>query len=218
MPKKTKLQPDVLRGSDLPTDTAPKPTDPLADGPLPAVKKDPPRLNIRYYNPRTAQLLARHYLSLGADMVLALKKMRPGFREDEYQSYANQMERTPQVREAIEKELQGHGLDEASFQKFIQTVWLRFYAGSSREKDRATQVLARGFGLGDKADEMKKPAALPIKGFQEGIRNMLGDAAAGDPDAQSNPTGFGRIESVPEANVAEALADDTDEEGDDAAE
>ena len=195
MPKKASLQP--------------KPTDPLADGPLPTVQKpDPPAsLRLRYNSPHTARIVARAFLKNGGDMEAALKQLRPGHSAATYAHYGNELLKQPVVQDAINKELESLGLDDESFRGFLREIWRRFYVGGSRERDRATQVLARGFGLGDKADDARKPTALPIKGVEDGLKSMMAGADdQRDAEAAFNPTGFGKMINVGHGDAAENVA------------
>lgn len=140
-------------------------------------------------------------------MEAALKQLRPGHPAATYAHYGNELLKQPVVQDAINKELESLGLDDASFRGFLREVWRRFYLGGSRERDRATQVLARGFGLGDKADDARKPTALPIKGVEEGLQQMMqGSDEQRDAEAAFNPTGFGKMINVAQADAAENVA------------
>lgn len=195
--------PITLIGDEIPR-RAPKPTDPMADAPLPKAKPIldqlavPQELRIKHWLPSTAKHIAKiAVMRFYGDIAAAVQTMKPGFSDLEYAIYASYLEKQPSIRTAIREEYEALELGEET-QKRLKAVMMEVIERdpTSKAAQSYVSVLARATGLVDAAEEGKQTQELPIKGLKEGLESMLGTGKETD-DAQSG-AGFDSIKAMPD--------------------
>lgn len=87
----------------------------MANGPLPKKFSSNQGLQVRYKNPKVAQMYARLYLRSNGDMELAVRTLNPSATPSAVAATAGLLMQRPEISEAIEKELEQLGLDDTSF-------------------------------------------------------------------------------------------------------
>lgn len=190
-----------------------KPTDPTVDS-LPTVDTKPTRVRIRHQNPKVADHVAKVLIKNAMDMESAVKELAPELSPVRVAEVCDLLEESETVRQAIANNLRASGLDEDSKDRFVKKMWswvdsiediildpntgqvdiLATTLHRTSMKDFAlagARILSKGF-ISDKVVD-NKPAALPIKGWGEGVSKMLGGEEPVSPDAANSSPDVGLV-------------------------
>jgi hypothetical protein len=133
-------------------------------------------------DPAVAQHIAGAVAKSLHDFRAAAKLLRSDLAPAEQAALAHNLELDPNVKAAVQRELEKLGLSETAKEKFFTLLWsaatdLRPQA--ERDRLQAWRLLARGFGLGETPSGTSDlPQPLPIRDLNEGLERMgLGDEA-----------------------------------------
>jgi hypothetical protein len=127
----------------------------------------------RFSCPETAKLAARALIKHGLNATQAAMELRPHLTAESARTVGSRMMKTPQVLAELEQQMSPRGLDEKSKDRYIQIIW-EWIEGSDRPKAlTAARILGKGF-IGERI-EIEQPDVLRIEGWEEGIKQMLGD-------------------------------------------
>jgi hypothetical protein len=128
---------------------------------------------VRTENPAVANFVAGAIVQNFLDTERAVREIKPGLSPAQVAETAQKLERDPHVQREIQKTLEKRGLDEKSKEHYVDLLWR--YAesvdpGDEKRQLQAMRILGRAF-IGEKV-EVDTPQALPIRGFDEGLRRM----------------------------------------------
>ncbi|HEY6766629.1 MAG TPA: hypothetical protein VI386_17860 [Candidatus Sulfotelmatobacter sp.] len=141
---------------------------------------------IRHTRPEVAEHVARMVIASNMDFEAAVSKMLekdyPDATEAQIVSIARTLEKSPHVRRGIQKILEEIGCDNAALKKWLGLLWTEAYGANDNRWASAMRL------LGEALESVKKNAAdsklpsLKLAGMEEGLSQMLGDAAPTNED------------------------------------
>jgi len=140
---------------------------------VPKAKKVP----FRVANPKIANLVANAAIKNALDMESAVQELKPELPPSQVARVASDLEAAPQVQQAIAKNLQKRGLDDASRERFVEILWTAAESTNPTEERRTLQswrLLAKGL-IPEKAESRVQIEELKISGCEEEIARMLGE-------------------------------------------
>lgn len=146
---------------------------------------DGERRYIRLERASVAQHVAGVIVKNAMDTQAAAAELKPDLPEFEQNIVAAQLENSPEVKVAVAEELKKRGLDEESKQHFVSKLWQWFESDDPRyEKAKlaAIRQLGKVFLPERSWMEVGKLEPLPITGFDDNVRRMLG----GDDSSQTD--------------------------------
>lgn len=172
-----------------------KPTDPMASGPYPTLPEDygvhdrggDRGPQIRHSDPRVAEHCARMLVKYGFDyaaVAAAMLATKIESLEEERRNKlvaiaAETLEKSPYVAKALQILYGAIGMGDDALKLYLAGLWEMFQdknAKNQRLRIAAMSKLGEALGINKKADQGNKPKPLPIQGFDEGVKHMMGGA------------------------------------------
>lgn len=141
---------------------------------------------IRHTRPDVAKHCARMIIAQNMDTEAAVSKMLavdyPDATEAQIVSLARTIEASPHVQREIQNVLEEIGFGNEALKKLIALLWKEALGGNDKRWPAAMRLLAEITGAAKKSAADPKLPSLKLRGMEEGLANMLGDAAPTNED------------------------------------
>ncbi len=117
---------------------------------------------------------------------VAAKELFPKEEDWTVTRWATRIREHPKIQKEVEVQLDAQGLGDKAKQNFVLLMHEWLEGDDQRLQLEAAKILSRGY-IGDKIVH-DKPEALPIEGFDDGLKKMLGeDATTSDKPDEAKP-------------------------------
>ena len=134
---------------------------------------------VRTDRPAVANFVAGAIVKNLMDVERAVDEIKPDLSPVQRAETAHELEKDPNVKAAVQKELVRRGLDEKSKERYISVLWK--YAESEEpedEKRQLTSLRLLGKAFLPEQVQIEAPETLPLRGLDEGLKRMgLSDEA-----------------------------------------
>jgi len=149
---------------------------------------------IRHTRPEVARHCARMIIAHNMDTQAAVSKMLatqyPDATEAQVVQIARTLQASPHVQREMTKLLEDIGFGDDALKKLIGILWQEVLGQNDKRWAAAARLLAEITGASRAAEKGKKLPTLKLAGMEEGLSQMLGDAAPTDdvgPEAEDVP-------------------------------
>lgn len=136
---------------------------------------------IRHTRPEVAQHCARVIISCNMDTEAAVSKMLatdyPDATEAQIVALARTIAASPHVQREIKNILEEIGFGDKALTKLIGILWSEVLGQNDKRWASAARLLAEITGAAKAASKGEKMPTLRLAGMDEGLSQMLGDAA-----------------------------------------
>ena len=136
---------------------------------------------IRHTRPEVAKHVARVIIANNGDTRAAVTKMiagdYPDATEAQIESLARTIQASPHVQREMSAILEEIGFGDKALTKLIGLLWREVLGSNDKRWAAAARLLAEITGAAKAASKGEKMPALRLAGMEEGLSQMLGDAA-----------------------------------------
>jgi hypothetical protein len=165
---------------------------------------------IRHTRPEVARHCARMIIAHNGDTRAAVSKMLaveyPDATEAQIEALARTIQASPHVQREIDNVLEEIGFGKEALKKLIGILWKEVLGGNDKRWASAARLLAEITGAAKAADKDPKLPTLKLAGMEEGLSQMLGDAAPTNEDYVAPEL------AVPSLDTIESDGSDTDDD------
>lgn len=147
---------------------------------------------IRHTRPEVAQHCARMILKHNMDAEAAVAKMLaadyPDATDAQIVSLARTIQASPHVQREMAKLLEEIGFGDEALKKLIGLLWAEVLGQNDKRWAAAARLLAEITGAAKASTKGEKLPTLKLAGMEEGLAQMLGDAApTNETDVEAEP-------------------------------
>jgi hypothetical protein len=136
---------------------------------------------IRHQRPEVAKHVARVIIANNGDTSAAVAKMLavdyPDATEAQIESLARTIQSSPHVQREMAALLEEIGFGNSALKKLIGILWREVLGSNDKRWASAARLLAEITGAAKAASKDEKMPTLRLAGMEEGLSQMLGDAA-----------------------------------------
>lgn len=152
----------------------------------------PPERERRYVEtrkPKVADFVASVAIKNQLDMQKTAEELKPELQPYEQAELAQSLDADPNIKQAVEKQLEKRGLDDKSKDRFVELLWQAAESTDprkEREKLAAWKLLGKALIPNLEQLEVTAPTELKIRGLEAGIARMT-SAEADEAQSEANP-------------------------------
>lgn len=147
---------------------------------------------IRHARPEVAKHCARMILAHNMDTRAAVAKMLaesyPDATEAQIESLARTVGASPHVQREMTAMLEDIGIDDSALKKLIGILWQEVLGTNDKRWAAAARLLAEITGAAKAKNNDPKLPSLRLAGMDEGLKDMLGDAAPTNEEPEDSGT------------------------------
>jgi hypothetical protein len=156
---------------------------------------------IRHNRPEVAKHCARMIIAKNMDYEAAVSKMLaadyPEATEAQIVSLARTLEASPHVRRELQEMLEEIGCDQPALKRWLGLLWAEAHGRNDKRWASAMRLLGEALEQVKKDSQHEKIPSLKMVGMDDGLKQLLGDAAPGDEstiEVEDDDAGTGDIQ------------------------
>lgn len=171
---------------------------------------------IRHTRPEVARHCARMIIAHNGDTQAAVSKMlaekNPDATEAQIEALARTIQASPHVQREIDNVLEEIGFGNEALRKLMGLLWKEALGGNDKRWPAAVRLLAEITGAPRASEKDPKLPTLKLAGMEEGLSQMLGDAAPTNEDYVAPELTTAPLDTI-ESSDADDVSSGDDEDG-----